>query len=134
MSYVFTDSLLGEHNTRLFINQLTTSLFNSRNEEIIFVQSHMFRNICISKVPWFPMLCHDAAHNLLQCMLGFLCKFFLKIMLKSSFAIYDTSENIRFYRFEVWKRISDGFVEKFIEARQARMLTSFPQDYCYNLR
>uniref|UniRef100_A0AC34FXR3 Telomerase ribonucleoprotein complex - RNA-binding domain-containing protein n=1 Tax=Panagrolaimus sp. ES5 TaxID=591445 RepID=A0AC34FXR3_9BILA len=131
MHFLFNDFLLGERNTQRFINKMAYSFFNIRRDEPVFLENYILRNIELTKVAWLQRFSFKTARILLQCVIKFLCDFFQQLIHKTFHTVFDNVDKMRFYRIEIWKRLTAVFLEKFIQSRQAKELQLLPNDHYY---
>lgn len=131
MGFLFTDYLLGEENTKLIINKFVHSLFNIRRDEPIFMENYMLKFIQLTKVGWLERFSFETARILLQCVIRFLCDFFKELIHKTFHIVFDNSDKIRYYRIEIWKKLSAAFLQRFVESRKAKQLQNVPNDHYY---
>uniref|UniRef100_A0A914Z0F8 Telomerase reverse transcriptase n=1 Tax=Panagrolaimus superbus TaxID=310955 RepID=A0A914Z0F8_9BILA len=131
MNFLFSNYILGERNTQLFINKMAYSFFNVRRDEPVFMENYILRNIELTKVPWLERFSFKTSRILLQCVIKFLCDFFQQLIHKTFHTVFDNVDKMRLYRIEIWKRLSAVFLERFIQAREAKELQQLPTDHYY---
>ncbi|KAE9551411.1 hypothetical protein FO519_005366, partial [Halicephalobus sp. NKZ332] len=120
-SYLFPSELIGKNNLKILSNKIAKSLMNIRIGEPIFIPSQILRNFRLSEIYFLKNVSLKDKISVTKNILQFFLKVSLQFVSKWLCSIPDISNRIRFYRMDVWGRISDASLKKFLFDRKAEV-------------